>query len=213
MGIGIDEVSLESGDGTPGGDFNFRFDVLPGDVDDSDFVLNPDKLAVNQNQFNYFASPTYDPFTDIDGSGFVLNPDGLAINSRQFTYLPIAAPTPPLPVATTAALLAFSEPSTACTYDENEASASTAKLLSLIEHEAIYLGEFDRELGPSQLDTPPAEEIEAETEVEPHAIDVCEVPPEGELDSSSTTRSVDSQEPEEDRWEDEADSFYELLGS
>ncbi|WP_158265400.1 lamin tail domain-containing protein [Blastopirellula marina] len=93
-----DSVSTESGNGTAGGDFNFRFNVLPGDVNGNGIVLGDDVLAVNGKTFTFPGFPSYDPFTDIDGSGSVLGDDVLAVNGRTFTFLPGGEPVAPAPL-------------------------------------------------------------------------------------------------------------------
>ena len=90
-----DSVSTESGNGTAGGDFNFRFDVLPGNVLNNDFVGSLDVLQVNNNTLTFAGLPGYDPFNDLDGDGFVTSLDVLAANDRTVTFLPFGEPTPP----------------------------------------------------------------------------------------------------------------------
>ncbi|MEO1527090.1 MAG: lamin tail domain-containing protein [Planctomycetota bacterium] len=82
----IDEVSLFSGDSNEGGQFDFRFDVLPGDFDDSDGVSVGDIFDINDLLF------TSDLRADVDGSGSVSVGDVFAANDLLFTSLPSGSP-------------------------------------------------------------------------------------------------------------------------
>lgn len=56
-GVWTDTVSTASGDGTAGRQFNFRIDVLAGDVNDSDGVnITGDVLAVFARNWNSLPS-------------------------------------------------------------------------------------------------------------------------------------------------------------
>ena len=66
--------SFPSGNGTPGGDFRFRFNSLPGDADRSGSVLANDFSAVKQKFFSSATNPgsgaaAYTIFHDVNGSG------------------------------------------------------------------------------------------------------------------------------------------------
>ncbi|PQO38019.1 hypothetical protein C5Y97_07990 [Blastopirellula marina] len=123
-----DSVSTESGNGTAGGDFNFRFNVLPGDVNGNGIVLGDDVLAVNGKTFTFPGFPSYDPFTDIDGSGSVLGDDVLAVNGRTFTFLPGGEPVAPAPLVASLATT---------TSDESDSWSEEAvdELFALIDSE------------------------------------------------------------------------------
>jgi len=88
-----------SGDGTAGGDFNFRVNVLPGDLDQTSPVIAGDVSTVISSQFSTTVSPKYNALYDVDGSGAILAPDVSAVISAQFTRLPTADPVPSAPVA------------------------------------------------------------------------------------------------------------------
>jgi ELWxxDGT repeat protein len=85
--------SFPSGDGTPGGDFRFRVNVLPGDVDRSGSVLANDFSEVKQR---FFRSTTnlgtgdsaYSVFNDVTGSGGILADDFSEVKKRFFNRLP-----------------------------------------------------------------------------------------------------------------------------
>ena len=92
---------LPSGDGSAGGDFAFRFNVLPGDVDRNGAVNIFDTLATRNRQGTSTTSPgtapnTYTPFHDVDGNGAINIFDTLAVRNRQGTSLPavVAAASP-----------------------------------------------------------------------------------------------------------------------
>ncbi len=92
-----DAVTEQSGNGSAAGDFEFRFDVLPGDLDDDDFVLGSDLLRANEHQgrfapFESTSDPEYSPFNDPDADGLVLGSDIIFANSRQGDFLPFDDP-------------------------------------------------------------------------------------------------------------------------
>ncbi|MFZ5829853.1 MAG: hypothetical protein ACOY3P_07185, partial [Planctomycetota bacterium] len=101
-----DCVSCISGDGSPGGDFHFRFNVLPGD-------LNGDGL-VGQSDFgifayNYGAGPFATPFMgDLNGDGSVSNSDFGIFAFRYGSSLPAGEPVAPM--SATALGLDFAAP-------------------------------------------------------------------------------------------------------
>jgi hypothetical protein len=81
------------GNGTPGGDFVRRFNVLPGDVNGSGTVLADDYSQVKQKFFSSTASPgsgaaAYSVFHDVNGSGSILADDFSEVKKRFFDVLP-----------------------------------------------------------------------------------------------------------------------------
>jgi hypothetical protein len=90
--------AFPSGDGSPGGDFVFRLNVLPGDVDRSGTVLANDFSQVKQKFFSSTTNPgtgpaAYTIFHDVDGSGSILADDFSAVKARFFNTLPAGQPT------------------------------------------------------------------------------------------------------------------------
>ena len=90
------------GNGTAGGDFNFRLNVLPGDPARTartlarfDGVLGTDVIKVRNAQFLTTTDATYSPFDDVNGSGNVSGVDVVAVRNRQFTGLPVGNPVAP----------------------------------------------------------------------------------------------------------------------
>jgi hypothetical protein len=104
-GPGVDNARLDgefagalpSGNGTPGGDFAFRFNVLPGDTDRDGRVTTPDLVALRQKLLRTTAdsgtgSASYSPFHDVNASGRIDGADYLLLRSRLFNRLPAASP-------------------------------------------------------------------------------------------------------------------------
>jgi hypothetical protein len=90
--------SYPSGNGVGGGDFLFRVNVLPGDVNGSGTVLADDFSAVKQKFFRSSTNPgpsgagQYSVFADIDGNGSILATDFSAVKALFFTSLPNPQP-------------------------------------------------------------------------------------------------------------------------
>ncbi len=84
-----------SGDGLAGGDFQFRFDVLPGNTDlgkvTPDVRPNDTKL-VRKAQFLVAGDADYDIFLDVNGSGAILGNDVVLVRNRKSTALPTTEP-------------------------------------------------------------------------------------------------------------------------
>jgi hypothetical protein len=86
-----------SGNGTPGGDFVFRMNVLPGDVNFSGAVLADDASGVKQKFFTSVERPgsgdgAYSFYADVNGSGTILADDFSEAKRRFFTTLPPLQP-------------------------------------------------------------------------------------------------------------------------
>jgi hypothetical protein len=89
--------SFPSGDGTAGGDFRFRMNVLAGDTERDGSVLANDFSEVKKRFFTSTREPandraTYDIFHDIDGSGQILAFDYSEVKKRFFNTLPSGEP-------------------------------------------------------------------------------------------------------------------------
>ena len=102
-GVTGGEVSLDgewatggtfpSGNGAPGGDFSFRFDVLPGNVNRTGSVLADDFSAVKARFFRSTSNPgsgpnAYSVFHDVDGNGSIFANDFSDVKVRFFSSLP-----------------------------------------------------------------------------------------------------------------------------
>ena len=88
-------LTTGSGDGMPGGDFRFRFNVVVGDVDRNGRTLTADRSPILLN-LNATAgtSANYSVFADVDGNGRIqtadLSPISLNLNDRLPTAEPLA---------------------------------------------------------------------------------------------------------------------------
>jgi len=84
-----------SGDGVAGGAFQFRFNVLPADVNQDATVLGNDVILTRNAQFTFPGDGGYSIFYDVDGSGSILGNDVINVRNHQFTSLPSGDPTLP----------------------------------------------------------------------------------------------------------------------
>jgi hypothetical protein len=89
--------SYPSGDGTPGGDFCFRFNVLPGDADQSGQVRTLDWRNIRLQLGAAPVDPNYSVLYDVDGSGRIRTLDWRNARLRLGDQLPTGDPGPPLP--------------------------------------------------------------------------------------------------------------------
>jgi hypothetical protein len=87
-------VSTFSGNGTAGGDFRFRFNVLPGDVDGSGQVTAADVRANLTAQFRGVGHPQFNPRHDVDSNGHVNATDLVLVRNLSTISLPPGEPTP-----------------------------------------------------------------------------------------------------------------------
>ena len=92
-------ATYPSGDGTPGGDFQFRFNILPGDVRQTGLVTSADWSAVRARVFQMPGGPEYSVFLDVDGSGLITSSNWSRTRSRVFDQLPSGEPGASLPTA------------------------------------------------------------------------------------------------------------------
>ena len=86
-----------SGNGSPGGDFRFRFNVLAGEVDRNGVVVANDLSDVKKKFFSTTDRPLtgqnrYSPFYDVEGSGEILANDFSEVKKRFFNTLPQGEP-------------------------------------------------------------------------------------------------------------------------
>jgi hypothetical protein len=84
----VNGVSALSGNGIAGGDFAFRFRVLPGDVNQDGAVTVLDWAEVRDRRGATPASPNWSAFHDIDRRGFVDQVDFDTVPRTAFTFLP-----------------------------------------------------------------------------------------------------------------------------
>ncbi len=87
--------SFPSGDETAGGDFGFRFNLLPGNATQSGTVTGIDGNGVRMHLLQSTADLAYSPFYDLDGSGAITGVDGALVRVRLLQSLPATDPSPP----------------------------------------------------------------------------------------------------------------------
>ncbi|MEX0641980.1 MAG: hypothetical protein WD468_04730 [Pirellulales bacterium] len=85
-------VSTVSGNGTAGGDFQFNFNVLPTDVNNSANITSYDYIYIRQLEGKSTTSPGYIAKRDIDGSGLIDSTDWQEAIDRYFETLPTGSP-------------------------------------------------------------------------------------------------------------------------
>ena len=86
---------LPSGDAVAGGDFNFRFNILPSDVDQNGVVTGLDGGGVRQHFLQYTTTTGYNPLYDTYGKGEITGLDLLTVQGALLTSLPATDPTAP----------------------------------------------------------------------------------------------------------------------
>ena len=84
--------STVSGNGTAGGDFEFKINVQPADVNNSTTVALSDQTAVLAHVGQSTTSSGYSAKYDIDGSGTIDVDDSLAALGRVLQSLPTGSP-------------------------------------------------------------------------------------------------------------------------
>ena len=92
--------TFPGGNGVAGGDFRFRLNVLPGDVNRSGgSVIGSDVTLVRNNQNFSPGSAGYTIFRDVNGSATILGSDVTAVRNRQGLSLPAGEPGVPAPAS------------------------------------------------------------------------------------------------------------------
>ena len=81
-----------SGDGVAGGDFLFRVNVLPGDVERDADVDRADLMATLRNAFRTAGGSGYDVFADINGNGVISVDDAVLTRNGSSRPLPVGDP-------------------------------------------------------------------------------------------------------------------------
>ena len=84
-----------SGNGTAGGNFDFRFNVLPCDVNQSGTVTTADGTAISSHYLYWTTTTGYVAYWDTTGKGGVTGLDYLNYQSALGTGLPTDDPLPP----------------------------------------------------------------------------------------------------------------------
>jgi hypothetical protein len=86
--------SFPSGNGSAGGDFAFRLNVLPGDVNRSGTIFGNDVTLTRNAQGSTPGDGIYSIFRDVNGSATIFGNDVTLVRNRQGTALPEGAPVP-----------------------------------------------------------------------------------------------------------------------
>ena len=102
QGAGLDgefttsSSSLPSGNGLAGGQFNFFFNILPGDANQAVLVSATSASTINKLLNKLTVSSGYNPYADIDGSGIINTTDaGIEGHYNNRTLSTLTAPTAP----------------------------------------------------------------------------------------------------------------------
>ena len=121
--------TFPSGNGTPGGDFRFRLNILPGDANRSGgSVIGSDVTLVRNNQNFSPGSAGYTVFRDVNGSATILGSDVTAVRNRQGLSLPAGEPMVPTLVAPSGAVLASRKAATLRPVLTTQAAAESISL-------------------------------------------------------------------------------------
>ena len=86
--------NFPSGDGVSGGDFLFRFNVLPGAVTQNTVVTGVDGGAVRTSLFADTSTANYSPMADVNGDGGITSLDGAIVRANLLQQLPSSDPVP-----------------------------------------------------------------------------------------------------------------------
>ena len=84
--------TYQSGNGSAGGDFEFLFNVLPGDVNSSGQVTNLDYVVARAQEGKNTTNSGYNAKCDVDGSGLVETSDWQFVLAKMADTLPTGSP-------------------------------------------------------------------------------------------------------------------------
>lgn len=85
-------LSTVSGNGTGGGDFQFNFNMLPTDVNNTGNITSYDYVYIRQLDGKSTSSPGYIAKRDIDGNGMINSSDWQEALDRALETLPSGSP-------------------------------------------------------------------------------------------------------------------------
>ncbi len=86
---------LPSGDGAAGGNFSFRFNVLPGDINQTGAVTTAEADAIRPHFLQFATQQGYTPLMDLTGKGRITGLDYSAILANVGHTLPVNDPQAP----------------------------------------------------------------------------------------------------------------------
>ena len=87
--------TFPSGNGTAGGDFQFRLNVLPGDVTQDGMVISNDGVMVRNALGTTAGMPGYSVFLDVTADGMVISNDRIIVRNQLGVQLPDGEPVVP----------------------------------------------------------------------------------------------------------------------
>jgi hypothetical protein len=87
--------TFNSGNGVPGGDFVFRFNVLVADADGDGEVRDNDYRGVRASMFTRIGTPPYDLRRDLNGDGAISPYDLVLARNHRPSELPSGTPGSP----------------------------------------------------------------------------------------------------------------------
>ena len=90
-----DASQFPSGNGTAGGDFNFRFNVLPADVNQDGAVTGSDGNTLRNHLLEDTSSGSYSAFSDLNADGAITGLDGAIVRMNLLQSLPASDPQAP----------------------------------------------------------------------------------------------------------------------
>ena len=88
----VNSSSTTSGNGTAGGDFEFLFNVLPGDTLDIDLLNFNNLLTIYNHVGENTTDPTYEASSDVDGDGMIETSDWQEVQNNLLETLPTGDP-------------------------------------------------------------------------------------------------------------------------
>jgi len=89
-------TAFPSGNGTAGGDFTLRFDVLPGDATGDRSVGSADVFETIRDGFRDATMASYAPLSDFNGDGLVNVVDSVLARNHAGAALPAGTPLSPV---------------------------------------------------------------------------------------------------------------------
>jgi uncharacterized protein (DUF2249 family) len=89
--------AFPSGNAVPGGDFAYRFNILPGDVTQDGLVISNDVAKVNLALGTLPGHPAYSVWMDVTGDAMIISNDLAKVTSKMGTALPAGEPLASMP--------------------------------------------------------------------------------------------------------------------
>jgi carbonic anhydrase/acetyltransferase-like protein (isoleucine patch superfamily) len=122
-----------SGNGTAGGDFQFRINVLPGDVTQDGMVISNDGVMVRNALGTTTGTSGYSVFLDVTGDGMVISNDRIIVRNQLGMQLPDGEPVVPQPTVASGISQAIAAAETSSTPLATEQITPIEKSQSIID--------------------------------------------------------------------------------